>query len=110
MGAGSLNRRLQFRRSTPTDTGFGQGEAWADHGLPIWGERVDVNDAEKWAAGQVSATIMSRFTVRASSFTRGLSPKDRLLCDGREWEIIGGPKESRAERDMLEITAVTGND
>lgn len=110
MGAGALDRRIQVRRAAPTDTGFGQGEAWADHGAPIWAGRDDVRDSEKFAAGQVAASIMSRFTVRESSFTQGISPKDRLICDGREWEIVGGPKEHPRQRGFLELTAITRTD
>lgn len=106
--AGKLNRRIRFRRATLVDDGFGQAETWADHGSPIWASRRDVSDAEKAGAGQVSATVMARFQVRASTFTRGLNPKDRLICDGREFEVMG--LKEAIDPGLIEITATAGTD
>ncbi|WP_210526376.1 head-tail adaptor protein [Rubellimicrobium arenae] len=102
MNAGDLDRRVQFRRATLTDNGLNQTEGFADHGSPVWAAKRDVSDGEKWGAGQVNASILSRFQVRASSFTRGLTAKDRLVCDGREYGIIG---LKELGRDGIEITA-----
>ena len=108
MAAGALDRRAQFRRATVGDDGFGQTEAWADHGAVVWASRRDVSDAEKAGAGQVNATVMSRFRVRRSAFTAGLTAKDRFVCDGREWSITGLKETDRP--GLIEITATAGND
>lgn len=108
MQAGKLDRRVQFTRATLSDDGFGQTAVFTNYGSPVWASRRDVSDAERWAAGEQSATLMARFLVRASAFTRTITPKDRLTCDGREWSIVG-IKEPEA-RGAIEITAVAGTD
>ena len=103
MDAGKLDRRVQFRRFTLTDDGFTTVETWADHGAPVWASRRDVSDRERMAAMEVSATITTRFQVRWSSFTAGITPKDRLTCEGAEYEITGIKELGR--RQGFEITA-----
>ena len=100
---GKLDRRVQFRRNTPTDDGFTTVEAWADHGAPVWASKREVSDRERMAAMEVSATISARFQVRYSSFTAGITPKDRLICEGREYDITGIKELGR--REGFEITA-----
>jgi len=104
MFAGKLDRRLQFRRAVLTDDGLSKTENWEDHGLPVWASRADASDGERWKAGEVGATIMTRFRVRYSSFTSDLTPKDRLVCEGREYDITG-IKEVESRRVAFEITA-----
>ncbi|MGI3169988.1 head-tail adaptor protein [Pseudooceanicola sp. C21-150M6] len=104
MKAGDLDRRLQFRRATPLDDGFTKSENWEDHGAPVWASRRDVSDGEKAKAGAVSAELSTRFRVRSSAFTRGITPKDRFLSDGLQWEIVGLKEIGRL--DGIEITAV----
>lgn len=103
VGAGQLDRRIQFRRNTPGEGSLGVTENWAAHGAPVPAMRKDISDGERWRAGEVGATITTRFTVRSSSFTRDVTPKDRLVCEGREYEISGIKEIGR--RDFLEITA-----
>lgn len=103
MKAGALDRRIQFRRFTMTDDGFTTVEAWADHGSPVWASRRDVSDRERMAAMEVAAMITTRFHVRYSSFTAGITPKDRLTCEGVEYDITGIKQMGR--RDGFEITA-----
>lgn len=104
MAAGRLDRRVQFRRATLHDDGLGEVEDWTDHGAPVWAERKDVSDGERWRAGEVAAHITTRFLVRWSPFTVALTPKDRLVCDGREYDI-SGIKEAGGRQSFLEITA-----
>ena len=106
-GAGDLDRLLQFRRSVLTDDGYEQAETWADHGAPVWASRRDVRDSEKVAAGQESATLMSRFVVRWSDLTANIDAADRFTCDGREWEIIGAKEATEGRRRFIEITAIS---
>lgn len=103
-GAGKLDRRIQFQRFTETDDGYGTVQTWADYGTPIWAKKTDVSDTERWRAGEVQASITTRFLVRYSSFTAGISPVDRLTHDGRVYDI-SGIKEGEGRRQWLEITA-----
>ena len=106
----NLDRLIQFRRAALSDDGFGMVETWADHGSPVWASKRDASDAERWRAGEVQASITTRFTVRYSAFTAGITPKDRLVSeDGREFDI-SGVKEVGARRTFLEITAAARAD
>ena len=102
------DRRVQFERYTATDDGFGVVETWAAHGSPVPAERRDVSDAERMRANEVQAHITSRFRVRSSAFTRDLSPKDRLTCEGLVYDISGIKQLDR--RRTLEITAAARAD
>lgn len=104
MNAGALDRRLQFRRVTETNTGLGLEQTWANHGSAVWGSRKDISDGEKAAAGGVYAEVSARFVIRSSIFARGITPKDEFTCDGRLWRIVGMKELGR--RDYIELTAV----
>ena len=108
MKAGALDRRVQFLRATLQDDGIAQVEVWAHHGAPVWAARRDISDAERWRAGEVQAHVTTRFTVRWSPFTADLTPKDRLVEGGREFDISGIKEQGR--RAFLEITAAARAD
>jgi SPP1 family predicted phage head-tail adaptor len=103
MQAGPLDRRVQFRRANMIDDGLSKAEAWLDHGSPVWAAKADVSDGERWRAGEVAAHITTRFRVRWSLFMAGITPKDRLTCEGREYDISGLKEIGR--REGIEITA-----
>lgn len=109
MTAGNLDRRIQFQRYTMGDDGFSQVETWADHGAMIWAAKTDISDGEKWRASEVAASITTRFVVRYSTFSRDLTPKDRLTFEGRVFDIAG-IKEIGDRRRWLEITAAARAD
>ena len=104
MTAGNLDRIIQFRRASLVDNGFGMVEEFANHGGDIWAKKTEVSDSERFRASAVSASITARFVVRWSDFTRDITPKDRLVCEGREFDI-SGLKEVDGRRRFLEITA-----
>lgn len=104
--AGDLDRRIQFRRATLQDGPLGRKEVFADHGTPVWASKRDVSDGERVRAAEVQAQITTRFVVRWSSFSAALTPKDRLVCGGLEYDI-SGIKEIGKRRTYLEITAAT---
>lgn len=103
-----FDRRIQFRRATQADDGLGIVATWEDHGTPIWAGKGDISDSERLRAGEVAAQITTRFRVRSSAFTRALTAKDRLVCDGVEYDISGVKEIGR--RYKLEITATARAD
>lgn len=107
MRSGSLDRSVQFQRASLVNDGLQLVEAWADHGFPEPAARKDVSDAERAQVGWIEATVVSRFTVRASEFTRGITAKDRLTCGGLTFDIQGIKEVGRSE---LEITATARAD
>ncbi|SIS93405.1 phage head closure protein [Phaeovulum vinaykumarii] len=104
-----LDRRLQFLRAVMGDDGYGNViTGWAAHGVPVWGARKDVSDAEQVAAGRLLATVTARFIIRRSSFAAGLTPMDQFTCDGATWAIDGIKEVAQPRRGFLEITATKG--
>jgi SPP1 family predicted phage head-tail adaptor len=105
----NLDRRIQFRRATLADDGFGFVETWANHGSPVWAKKTDISEGERWRAQEMQAQITTRFVVRYSEFTSGITPKDRIAFEGREYDL-SGIKEIGARRTFLEITAAARSD
>lgn len=102
--AGDLNRRVQFLRAELVDDGLQERPgALAALGSPVWASRRDVMDAEVQRMGLEFGTLTSRFVVRSSSFTRGLSVGDWFDCDSKRWEVRGIKQVH--DRAGLEITA-----
>jgi head-tail adaptor len=108
MAAGRKVYSVQFQRATLGTDGFGTTETWAAHGSPVLAEKIDVSDAERFRAQEVAAHITARFRVPASALTIGITPKDRLVCRGRTYDI-SGIKEVERDRE-LEITAAARTD
>lgn len=108
MFAGPLDRRVQFLRLTLVDDGLSSAETWAEHGSPVWASKKDVSDGERWRAGEVFANITTRFQVRYSAFSEGITPKDRIVCETVEYDIVG--KKEIGRREGYEITAAARAD
>lgn len=105
MNVNKLDRRIQFRRYTETQGPFGTVEEWIDHGLQVWAHRSDIKDSEKIQAGQVLATLTTRFTVRSSEFTRDINAKDRIKHAGLTFDIQGVKESADGRLQFLELTA-----
>ncbi|WP_353474788.1 head-tail adaptor protein [Salipiger sp. H15] len=104
-----LDREVQVLRRVTGDDGFtSELGDFAALGAPVRAKRTDVSDGERWRAGEVAASIMSRFLVRWSPFTAGITPKDRLTCDGLEFDIVGLKEVKR--RHWIEITGSARTD
>lgn len=104
IGAGELDRRLQFMRAASVDDGLQTLKGPLDElGDPVWARRKDVSDGEIQRMGQEVGTLVSRFVVRRSSFTDAITAADCLICDGVTFEI-SGIKQVEGRR-MLELTA-----
>ena len=111
MHAGARNRRLVIERNTAgADDAFGEAaESWSVF-IEVWASREDVRDSEKVATGQVQGSLLARFGILSSSESRTITTKDRMVHDGKTWQILG-IKQVRGPRDMgLEITAATSID
>jgi len=103
MQAGKLDRRITLRRASTRTDEFGAAiETWSDIGT-VWAGVVQVSNQEQFAAQQVGAEAVLRFQVRFSTRVRELSPRDRLVYAGREYNITGVAMIGRNEG--LEITA-----
>lgn len=104
MKAGRLDRRIQFLRSEMIDDGRQvRPGPYEPHGAPVWAERQLISDAERYAASTVGVDAVARFSMRHTSFTAGITHKDRLTCDDRIYAITGIKELGR--RVGFEITA-----
>lgn len=109
MDAGKLDRRITLQRYGVTYDEWNQPtEGWADLGKR-WASKEDVSDGEKIRAGQVGASISTRFRVRYDGLTSTITAADRLVCEGIEY-AIAGTKEGDGRRREIEITASRPND
>lgn len=108
-----LDRRITLQRATVTqDPGSGENvETWATLGPDaIWAQYMPVSDGEKVQAGEVASTLMARFTVRYDSAWSDVNPKDRLVFEGRTFDVMGAKEVAGTRRALLEITAVSRSD
>ncbi|HAR50368.1 MAG: phage head closure protein [Rhodobacteraceae bacterium] len=108
--AGELKSIVQFERYTTVDDGFGKVENWSSHGDPVRARKTEVSDGERWRASEVGAVITARFLLRWSVFTAGITAKDRLICEGRKYEITGGPREVHGRRRYVELSCAARSD
>lgn len=103
MQAGNLDRRVQFLRASLEDDGFqSRPGPYLPHGGEVWASKRDVSDSERFAAGSITAGMMTRFQVRYSAFTAGIRETDRLICEGSTYGIVGIKEIGR--RVGLEMT------
>ncbi|MGR3452882.1 phage head closure protein [Pseudooceanicola sp.] len=102
--AGKLDRRITLERGTVSDDGFNDaiGEPWSVL-AEVWAQSMPLSDGERWRAGSIGATATHRFRIRYSSQVADLNPKDRLVFEGRVYDISGVKELGR--RTGLEVTA-----
>lgn len=108
MQAGDLDRRVTIQRFTSTEGPLNEPvENWGDIAT-VWARRRDASDSQKIeyiAAGQVGAFIVARFTIRSSVVARSVTPVDRILHDGKVWDIKGVKEADEGRHRFIEITA-----
>jgi SPP1 family predicted phage head-tail adaptor len=107
-----LDRIIRLERATVTQhEGSGENvETWATLGpQKIFASYTPVSDGEKVAAGEVGSTLMARFVIRYDSAWADVNPKDRLVFEGRTFDIWGA-KEVHGRRQFIEITAAVRSD
>lgn len=103
MRAGELDRRITLQRAVTTRDDFNAPvETWLDLAR-VWAKFTPVNDGERFRAGERAAEVQARFLIRYSSQVADVSPKDRLIFDGRTYAISHVKEVGR--REGLEITA-----
>lgn len=104
MRAGNLDRRvtIQMKGEVGRDPFNNPIDGWTDIG-PIWAAVEHIRDRERWAAQEVGAEATVRFRVRWSSQVAGVSPQDRVVYDGRTYDIAARKEIGR--REGIELTA-----
>lgn len=101
--AARLTHRVQVLRSVRTNTGAGVTTRFENDGSPVWAARDADAAAEGVAAAQVQATISAVFMVRASSFTRSITAKDRISAGTEVFDIVGVKPRGVAFLDIVAV-------
>lgn len=98
MQAGKLDRRITIQSATLIDDGYGgQVETWGDVAT-VWAQFLPGGGNERFASAQVYAETQARFRIR---WRAGLSPKNRVLFDGKAWDVLAVDEIGR--RDGIEL-------
>lgn len=105
LSSGDRNRRLTLWRPAPTSGPRG-GEipGWAYAGA-VWASKVDIRDAERYAAAQVGTTVTARFGVLRSSLTGSLDPSWQIELDGVRYAVVGMKEVREGGLRGWELTA-----
>ena len=104
MQAGKMDRRVTILRDQGSSTnGFGEPVANLAELATVWACKTNVSDGERFRAGEQAADLQMRFTLRWSSQVADVDPRDRLLFEGRTYDIAAVKELGR--RRGLEITA-----
>lgn len=105
MEARKLDRKVTLLRATTAPNAFNEPvETWAPLAENIRAERADVSDGERFSSAELAAQISTRFRIRYAATWANLSPRDRLTCEGRTFNIVGVKQIDR--RRGLEISAI----
>ncbi len=101
---GKLDRRITIQRATITYNEFNEAiETFGDYAT-VWAMRQDATAGESYRAQEVGAQITTRFTIRWSAHMRDVNPADRILFDGRSYNITATREMGRNR--WIEIDAV----
>jgi SPP1 family predicted phage head-tail adaptor len=108
MRSEKLDRRITIERYGVTYNDDNEPtEAWA--ALATVSASVQyASDGEKVRAAEVGATISVRFQIRYDSTWADVNPKDRVIYEGKTFDIIGVKELGR--REGLEISAAAAAD
>jgi SPP1 family predicted phage head-tail adaptor len=83
----SFDRLITIQRRTVTQDGYGQEvETWTEL-AEVEASKVDLSGDEVPAAAQFAATVATRFRIRWDSELADLSPLDRIVYEGRTYDI-----------------------
>jgi SPP1 family predicted phage head-tail adaptor len=105
IGAGKMDRRLTIQRAQSVLDDFGgQTVTWVTMGV-VWAAKKDVSDAERFRAGEIAATITTRFQIRWTPELADLNPRDRVVCEERIYEVYGVKEIGRREGFELSCAA-----
>ncbi|WMW56464.1 head-tail adaptor protein [Agrobacterium pusense] len=108
--AQELDRSIAVERSTETENELNEPVVTWSVFVKVRAKRRDASDGEKVSAGQLGATLMTRFVVRSSTMTRKVLPTDRIRHDERLWHILGIKQADEGRNRFIEISAITSVD
>jgi len=102
----NANWLITLERKSVVQNDFGEEvETWLPLVSDLFAEKQDVSDGERVAAAEVSATITTRFRVQWADEYQDLSPLDRLVFEGRTFDISAVKEPPNTYHEILEISA-----
>lgn len=105
MKATGRDRLITIERATVTQDDPGSGENVETWGTlaQVYAGKHDVSDRERLAASEMQAELTTRFRILFSHTVADVNPKDRVIFEGRTYNIVAVREIGR--REGLEISA-----
>lgn len=98
MFSGRLRSRITLqRRSVTRDATGAEVETWAELST-VWADIEALPGREFWASQAVTSSQVLRFRVR---YLAGVTTLDRILYDGRLWNIRSAPPDPNSRELVL---------
>ena len=108
--AGKLDRVLTFQRATVNYNAYNeQIETW-NLLVTVFAGKRDVSAGESLRAQEVGAQLTTRFVARHSDVLTTLTARDRLMFEGKLYNITGVREVQDTRNAWIEIDAVARND
>lgn len=111
MDSGELDRRVGLLRLKESRNGLGEAIEEHEFECNLWAKKRDVSSRERLAVAEQNARgepragiITTRFTVRWSSLSASITPRDRFELDGVQYDLM--PPREIGRRHMIEFDAV----
>jgi len=108
MDAGALDRRITIQTYAITRNADNEPVEGFTDLATVWASVNYVSDAERVRAAEVGASISVRFQIRYSATVAGIDAKDRVVFEGKTFDISGVKEIGR--REGLEISAAAAAD
>jgi SPP1 family predicted phage head-tail adaptor len=108
--AGKLDRIVTFQRAVVSYNAFNeQIETW-ELLVKVSGGKRDASSSEGFRAQEVGAQLTTRFMVRRVPALADLNPRDRVIFDGKIYNITGVREPADTRNAWLELDAVVRDD
>jgi len=109
--AGKYRHRITIQRKTEAIdpvTGY-RTEVWSDYLRDVPAEFIAGPGREYLAAEAIRSEVHGRFAVRWSPEASGIQSHDRVLWDGRLWELKSDPLPDETARKEFTLMVGTLN-
>ena len=100
-----MDRFITIEQFTAVQDSYGQETLTWTEFASVWAEKADIKARERFSAQQDIAEETTRFRLR---YLEGVTPKMRIVHDGKTYDIEGIAELGR--RAGLEITATARAD
>lgn len=108
MRAGELDRRIDIQQAVISKNALNESvPSWLSLGK-VWAKKTDVSDGERMRSAETAAQITTRFLIRWSIAMSEVTPKDRVVFDGKTYDIFFVKEIGR--REGIEISAAARAD